>query len=433
MATIQSQALLPDLPPIKIHKDFEAPFARYNRPWVYDKQRFAIFSPVDCHGLPARYSLIEASTKTGKTTGCIVWLFEQAIQGRRGDNYWWVAPVYSQCKIAWERMKRAIPARVGAKSNESDLTITIPGGRKIYFKTGEKPDNLYGEDVRAVVVDEASRTRPEVWYAIRSTLTATRGAARIIGNVKGRKNWFFDMARRAEKGETGMSYHKMIAHDAVQAGVLSAEEIEGARRDLPEHVFKELYLAEPSDDGGNPFGRVAQIEACIAPLSRGRVVAWGWDLAKSIDWTVGVGLDTDGNVAAFERFQLPWPVTIQRIREATGNTPALVDSTGVGDPVLEQLQQEFGSSYEGFKYNPGSKQQLMEGLAVAIQQGAVHYPKGPISIELLSFEYQYTRTGVRYGAPEGEHDDCVCALAQAVLCKGNNRDMEVWRALGRKR
>lgn len=430
---MQPLTMLSDCPPLKIHKDFELPFAKYKRPWVYPKQRTAIFDPRDSNNDRARYSLIEASTKTGKTTGCIVWLFEQAIQGKKGDNFWWVAPVYSQCKIAWERMKRAIPARVRAKSNESDLTITIPGGRKIYFKTGEKPDNLYGEDVKAVVIDEASRTRPEVWYAIRSTLTATRGEGRIIGNVKGRKNWFYEMARRAEKGEIGLSYHKMIANDAVLAGVLSKDEIEGARRDLPEHVFKELYLAEPNDDGGNPFGSVKQIEGNIAPLSTKRVVAWGWDLAKSIDWTVGIGLDADGKVAAFERFQLPWPVTIKRIREATGNTPALIDSTGVGDPVLELLQQEFGGAFEGFKYNSNSKQQLMEGLAVAIQQGVVSYPKGPITIELLSFEYQYTRTGVRYGAPEGEHDDCVCALAQAVLCRGNNKDMEVWRMLGRKR
>ena len=31
-----------------------------------------------------------------------------------------------------------------------------------------------------------------------------------------------------------------------------------------------------------------------------------------------------------------------------------------------------------------------------------------------SFEYEQTRTGVRYSAPEGLHDDCVVALALAV-------------------
>jgi hypothetical protein len=44
----------------------------------------------------------------------------------------------------------------------------------------------------------------------------------------------------------------------------------------------------------------------------------------------------------------------------------------------------------------------------------VTYPAGVIVDELECFEYEYTRTGVRYSAPEGYHDDCVIALALAV-------------------
>jgi hypothetical protein len=55
----------------------------------------------------------------------------------------------------------------------------------------------------------------------------------------------------------------------------------------------------------------------------------------------------------------------------------------------------------------------MEGLAVAIQQAKITYPDGPIVKELESFEYEYSRTGVRYAAVDGMHDDCVCALALA--------------------
>jgi hypothetical protein len=51
---------------------------------------------------------------------------------------------------------------------------------------------------------------------------------------------------------------------------------------------------------------------------------------------------------------------------------------------------------------------------VAIQARELSFPEGPITAELLAFEYQYSRTGVRYSAPEGMHDDCVDALALAV-------------------
>ena len=122
-----------------------------------------------------------------------------------------------------------------------------------------------------------------------------------------------------------------------------------------------------------------------------------------------------------------------------GNVPALVDSTGVGDPVLESLQRvresdqlkfgrnehgrikAIGSRFEGYTFTSGSKQKLMEGLAVAIQSKAVTYPDGTIVLELNNFEFEYTRLGVKYGAPEGYTDDCVCALALAVIHRGHAR------------
>src|SRR5690606_36994105 len=134
--------------------------------------------------------------------------------------------------------------------NESSLVYTFRNGARWVFKSAEKPDNLYGEDVADAVIDEASCCREEAWHVIRSTLTATRGPVRLIGNVKGRKNFFYRMARQAESGEPDMAYHKLTAYDAVDAGVLDAGEIKQAEAQLPAHVFRELYLADPADDGG---------------------------------------------------------------------------------------------------------------------------------------------------------------------------------------
>lgn len=390
----------------------------YVRPYLYDKQAAFLFAP-------ERYSIVEASTKTGKTVGCMAWLFEQAALGEDGHNFWWVAPTTDVAAIAFRRMKRAVPRELYT-TNETSKTLTLANGATMWFKGSDKPDSLYGEDVYAAVIDEATRCKEDAWYAVRSTLTATRGPIRIIGNVKGRKNWAYHLARKAEQGAPDMAYFKLTAYDAVDAGVLDAAEVEDAKRLLPDDVFRELYLAEPSDDGGNPFG-LAAIRACVAPLAPGPVTAWGWDLAKSHDWTVGIGLNRDGRVAAYHRFQKPWEDTIRDIRRLTGEAPALVDSTGVGDPVLESLQKG-AVNFQGFKFTSTTKQQLMEGLAVAIQTKAVRYPDGEelpgcaIVGELEAFEYEYSRVGVRYSAPEGLHDDVVIALALAVE-KFSRRDL----------
>ncbi|MEP6989446.1 MAG: hypothetical protein ABJA80_00845, partial [bacterium] len=237
---------------------------------------------------------------------------------------------------------------------------------------------------------------------------------------KGRKNWAYKLARMAEQGAQDMAYFKLTAYDAVEGGELDLAEIEDAQRMLPAEVFAELYLAEPSDDGGNPFG-IAAIARVIAPLSSRPVLYWGWDLAKSYDWTVGVGLDDRGHVAQFERWQGTWESTTAKIRYITAGAPAMVDSTGVGDPVLEALQKDGGSNFEGFKFTATSKQQLMEGAVLAVQQELTRIPDGVLRSELETFEYEYTRTGVRYAAPAGLHDDCVMAFALALRLRSQPR------------
>src|SRR5262249_45290377 len=133
-------------------------------------------------------------------------------------------------------------------------TIILVNGAVISFRSGDNPDALYGEDVYACVIDEASRFKEDAWFAIRSTLTATRGKIRIIGNVKGKYNWFYHLARSAEEGKhPELGYHRLTAYDAVAAGVLAEEEIAEAKRTLPQHVFQELFLAEAAADASGMF------------------------------------------------------------------------------------------------------------------------------------------------------------------------------------
>ena len=387
---------------------------------------------------PARFTVTEASTKVGKTASHLIWLFEQAlmctndkdnikrtklvqngteftfienpVKGQMNKSVWWVAPVFSQAEIAYKRMKEKIGDRNFFKVNESKLLLTLPTGVEIHFKSAERPDNLYGDDVYAAVDDEFTRQKEDAWFALRTTLTHTKGKCKFIGNVKGRKNWGWRLAQRAKNGEADHEYFKITAYDAVDAGILDLSEVEAAKRDLPESVFKELYLAEASEDGSNPFG-MSFIKQCSFPMTTNQPVCFGIDLAKSSDYTVIIGLDKAGCVCYFDRFQKDWRQTVDTIK-ALPNVPMKIDASGVGDPVVEQVQ-EGRANVEGFKFTKASKQPLMLSLAMGIQQRKVQFPEGVIKDELENFEYEYTRTGVIYSAPEGLHDDCVCALALA--------------------
>lgn len=201
-----------------------------------------------------RYTVTEGTTKCGKTVSHVIWLFEQALNGSDGKNYWWVAPVFSQSKIAYKRLKRFITDKSLFKANDTEQTITLFNGAVIWFKTGEKPDNLYGEDVHAVVMDEYTRMREDAWFAIRSTLTATKGKCKFIGNVKGTGNWGYQLARKAEAGKLNdWAYFKITAADAVREGILDQNEIEDAKGTLPSGVFNELYYGIPNENSSDKF------------------------------------------------------------------------------------------------------------------------------------------------------------------------------------
>lgn len=359
----------------------------------------------------ARFTVTKGATKIGKTFPHLFWIFERAHDGKKkGANYWWVAPVHSQAKIAFNRLRR-VCVQLGYRINESELFIETDMDSRIWFKSADNPDNLYGEDVFAVVFDEFTRAKEAAWVAIRSTLTATHGVCKFIGNSKGRKNWGHKLWLKAKAGEPGYEAFKVTAYDAVAEGILTLEEIEQAKRDLPELAFRELYLAEDLEDQANPFG-IANIASCVKGLSQQAAICYGVDLAKSVDWTVIVGLDKHGDICVFERFQADWTQTTARVKAIIGNTPANIDSTGVGDPIFEAIKKDCAGALS-FKYTQASKQQIMEGLALSIQKGDISILEGVMQNELEAFEFVYGRTGVKYEAPSGMHDDTVNALALA--------------------
>jgi len=249
----------------------------------------------------SRFTITEASTKVGKTFSHIWWIFERAHEGWNKENYnhWWVAPVYSQAKIAFKRLRVKLGKTGAYKINESNLTITTPLGTVIHFKSADKPDNLFGEDVYSVVFDEAPRAKVDAFYALRSTITATGGMMKLIGNFGGVANWMHQLKEKA-KTDKEYAYFKVTAWDAVKEGILEEAEILQAQKDLPPKIFKQLYLAEEqeSDDQLITFDAMRNlwtnthaengeryITADIALHGSDKFVIYVWDGLEVIDYT----------------------------------------------------------------------------------------------------------------------------------------------------
>lgn len=347
-----------------------------------------------------RFVVVMCGRRFGKSELSQILIIKEAL---KGGQVAYITPTYKLAQVFFERLTKVLPF----KNNIQKLKIYCPNEGSIEFFTGERLDNLRGRKFHLVIIDEAAfiSDLEDGWNnSIRPTLTDFEGRAVFLSTPRG-KNFFYSLFMK--QGENDWQSFKFSTYDNPH---INPREIDEARIQLPEVVFNQEYLADPAENSANPFGN-AFIKRCIKPISAQPIVCYGIDLAKSVDFTVIVGLDNNGNVAYFDRFQLDWHNTKETIKRLPP-APIIVDSTGVGDPILEDLLRE-GVNIEGLKFTSQSKQQLMEGLASAIQQGRIGFPEGVIVDELDVFEYQFTANGVRYSAPSGFHDDCVMALALA--------------------
>lgn len=224
---------------------------KVKRPALTGYQRDILYSK-------KRFTVVEASTKSGKTFSHLFWLWEIA-HGENPDWYyhkikpgmefWWVAPIFEQSEIAFKRLKRKLEPTGKYLINNSKLSITTPLESVLRFKSADKPDSLYGEDVYGAVFDEFTRAKQEAWYALRSTLTYTKAPCKFIGNYTGSTNWGHKLGGGAKNPNSEYDYFNVDAMQAVEAGILTLAEIDQARKDLPKTIFEALYLAKGSVSG----------------------------------------------------------------------------------------------------------------------------------------------------------------------------------------
>jgi len=361
---------------------------------------------------PARFRVMMCGRRFGKS------LISQNISienGLANKKVAYITPTYQLGKTFFQEICKILPEKI-YKKNETDLTINFITGGQIRFFTGERLDALRGLKFHLVIIDEASyiANLEDGWLnSIRPTLTDYKGLAIFLSTPRG-KNFFYSLYMKG--GEPDWEAFKFTTYDNPH---IDPSEVDAAKFQLPNVVFEQEYMANPMENAANPFGS-EHINACVKDGIAGKAEYYGIDLAKSVDWTVIIGLDKLGQVVHFERFQKDWMQTKETILKLPKNLPIMIDSTGVGDAIVEELQKKF-TQMHGFKFTSTSKQQLLEALANSIQTKTISYPTGLIKEELEIFEYTFTSTGVRYSAPSGFHDDCVIALALANKCKIDHR------------
>lgn len=390
---------------------------------------------------PERISIAATGTKTGKTVGCaeklVEWLFAPDSDGK---TFWWIAPSHYQAGIGWERVKSLVP-EAWVKLNESDRTLVVKGtGARAEFKTGEKPNLLFGPAVHGAIVDEASRMKEQAWIALQTTMTQTMGPIRVASNTdQGKTNWFYPLYMKGylHNPDGSKKFPEIVSWSikTYENPHIKPAAFKELSATLPPSAYASLIEAIFPEDALTVFRNIDavliddpagwdKLTPIIVKARSDHSYTIGVDLAKYSDYTVITVIDNDTRqVVYYNRLNMRlWEsqmIMVENVCEYYGSSQVVLDSTGVGDPIFERLSL-LGVPVVPYKFNNPSKQRLVDNLAIGIENVDVLIPRSleQLITELRLYEYRISEHGVvTFSAPQrdGIFDDSVMSLALAYF------------------
>ena len=379
----------------------------------------------------ARFKIMNCGRRWGKTV-----LAAKIIVGKsRKDKQmlWWCAPTYRIVKRGYAEVLRQLPDGVLTHDPPPDsnfdagraVILRFKNGTRMEFYSAERPEGMLGAGVDYVVMDEAAIMGQRIWNQIISpTLMDRKGGALMISTPRGR-NWFWKVWQMGQ--DPLLTDWDSWTFPSSSNPTLAAGEVERMAGAMPRMEYEQEVLAKFLSAGSSVFhlneraiqyNRIFENGMIEDIPPRGYVVL-GVDLARTNDYTVLYGCRMkDRRNCYFERMQdVTWPEQKRRIRravrtllrEGAEHVMLMIDSTGVGDPVYEDLASE-GYDAVPINFSGQMKPNMVRLLAKDLEEAQAFVLNDAQIDEFLAYSMDITPGGrYTYSAPEGEHDDVVSA------------------------
>ena len=375
---------------------------------------------------PSKYHIVSIGRQSGKSLLAMNLVLYWGINNPN-VSILWISPVYSQTtKVQKELYKAIVDTDIVESCNFSENYITLKNGTDILFRSGERYDNIRGLTIDYCILDEAAFLKEEVWTeAVRPTLLVRGKKVLFLSTPKG-KNWFYEMYMRGLSEE--FKEYKSYKGSSFDNPFANHQEIEDARKTLPPNVFKQEYLAEFIDDGGEVFSNINNITFDEYPQPKGKIFG-GIDLGRQVDYSVLTIMDERGNVIEVYRSnKKEWSIIIDDMVKILKkyNAFTYLEVNNIGDVIYEQIKKRHNRLYP-FKTTSSTKQEIIEGLIFDINEQNISIPSKelftPLYDELSVFTYEYSpkTRNVKYASPIGFHDDCVMSLALCNYSRKQNK------------
>jgi hypothetical protein len=292
----------------------------------------------------------------------------------------------------------------------------------IDLRSADRPENIEGFGYDKYFINEAGIVLKDeyLWNnAIRPMLWDYKNTRGVIGGTPKGKGVFFEMAERGK--DPSQPDYEFLRFTTFDNPFLDIANIKQEITSMPERVVKQEIYAEFLDDTGVVFRGILEVSTAHPqePVN-GHLYVVGVDLAKVQDFTVIVVFDrTTNEQVYFKRMnQIDWPLQKKYIIDITehyNHALTLIDATGIGDPIADDLIRA-GVAIEPIKLSNESKKEIIEKLVIWIEQKKLKLMLlEEQTRELTNFTYDISSSGrIMYSAPAGFHDDIVIANALAI-------------------
>ena len=382
-----------------------------------------------------------AGRRWGKSTLAAAWLTERAVNKPRSNNAYCSLSYARSIRMA-DMMWTALRRHGWARRAQFPPRLIAPSGSVVQFRSVDRPQNLLGEGLDALVLDEVEHVPRAVWEEILAPMLAdTRGRALLVGTPMP-ATWWESLHRRGMAGDPHIRSWLFPTRTGLRfQDVAGREQLAALRATLDDATWRREFECEWVAGSDAVFGAwVDRIVEHAAP-PQGPQAGWtycaGLDIGRVRDNTVLVvaGWPAGGGAGRVV-YVREWPLGMEhRIMAAQAadevrrwGATCVLDATG-GTPrgQRESYCQVYEAAIPGTRpvvWGTLNKAEMISALKLGIEQSAFTIPACYATLIRQLRLYRYVvhalTNSIGYAAPPGEHDDHVAALAMAYLCHRRN-------------